>query len=97
FTPSPTSNSASWFRVTQSPITRMREENAGGISPSAVGPTLTRKLPPLEVTSANVAANSPADLYARSRGFHAHVSLMVMHVSQGRDRRSTGTYCSGVL
>jgi len=38
----------------QSPISRSRHTIGAGITPSAVGPTFRRKLPPFEATSINV-------------------------------------------
>jgi hypothetical protein len=60
--PGPATWMDSPFRASQSPITRSRDPNSTGISPSAVGPTFSSRLPPFDTTSANVWISSPLDL-----------------------------------
>jgi len=45
---------ASPLALIQSPISRSRDAIGAGITPSAVGPTLSRKFPPLDATSISV-------------------------------------------
>src|SRR5438034_5049102 len=87
-----------------SPLTRIhfpksasRSTHAAGISPSPVGPTFSRKLPPLLAVSISMRISLELDRQLTSSLRNPHVSLIVMHVSQSTPGRPVaGIFCSGV-
>ena len=85
------------FTFIHSPMRFRRSMDSCGMVPSPVGPTFSRKLPPLEAMSQSMRIISRTSFQWWSDALKPHVSFIVMHVSQSLPGMPFGgMVCSGV-
>src|SRR5947199_10666873 len=81
---------ASPLVANHSPISWSRQAIGWGITPSAVGPTFRRKLPPLEATSISVRTSVRVSFQSSSYDLNPQVSFIVMQVPHSTPASHSG-------